>query len=178
MNSVVANTLALGSPVNQASFAPCGSMAALCTDEAVDLLSVPTGVHPKVGSKPRQGPYGGCFHARAACHAAPELNTTPHSKWMLAARPGRRLWVAEAWLDGSDQAPKSAVKATLKPDVPKASRAPGAPEPVPDAKVKVKKVGVRPPAPARTDVRPVGVGASARGGGGTRRVAAGVVPAG
>jgi hypothetical protein len=139
MNSVVANTLALGSPVNQASFAPCGSMAALCTDEAVDLLSVPTGVHPKVGSKPRQGPYGGCFHARAACHAAPELNTTPRSKWMLAARPGRRLWVAETWLDGSDQAPKSAVKATLKPDVPKASRAPGAPEPVPDAKVKVKK---------------------------------------
>ena len=139
MNSVVANTLALGSAVNQASFASCGSMAALCTDEAVDLLSVPTGVHPKVGSKPRQGPYGGCFHARAACHAAPELNTTPHSKWMLAARPGRRLWVAETWLDGSDQAPKSAVKATLKPDVPKASRAPGAPEPVPDAKVKVKK---------------------------------------
>lgn len=139
--AVVANTLALGSPVAQASFSASGLMAALCTNEAVDLLSVPTGVHPKVGSKPREGPYGGCFHVLAR-DAAPD-GATPRnsgegeSEWMLAARPGRRLWVAEAWLEGGEGArgePRSAVAATLKPDVPKGSRAPGAPEPRPGAK--------------------------------------------
>ena len=112
-------------------------MAALCTNEAVDLLSVPTGVHPKVGTKPREGPYGGCFHVLAR-DAAPDgalVSKQPESEWMLAARPGRRLWVAEAWLEGGTQGePRSAVAATLKPDVPKGSRAPGAPEPRPGAK--------------------------------------------
>lgn len=142
--SVVANTLALGSAVAQASFSASGLMAALCTNEAVDLLSVPTGVHPKVGTKPREGPYGGCFHVLAR-DAAPDGALTPRnnpgsqpeSEWMLAARPGRRLWVAEAWLEGGEGArgePRSAVAATLKPDVPKGSRAPGAPEPKPGAK--------------------------------------------
>ena len=70
-NSVVANTLSLGSAVAQASFSRSGTMAALCTNEAVDLLSVPTGVHPKVGTKPREGPYGGCFHVLAR-DAAPD----------------------------------------------------------------------------------------------------------
>ena len=143
-NSVVANTLSLGSAVAQASFSASGLMAALCTNEAVDLLSVPTGVHPKVGTKPREGPYGGCFHVLAR-DAAPDGALTPRnnpgsqpeSEWMLAARPGRRLWVAEAWLEGGEGArgePRSAVAATLKPDVPKGSRAPGAPEPKPGAK--------------------------------------------
>ena len=136
-NSVVANTLSLGSAVAQASFSRSGTMAALCTNEAVDLLSVPTGVHPKVGTKPREGPYGGCFHVLAR-DAAPDgalVSKQPESEWMLAARPGRRLWVAEAWLEGGTQGePRSAVAATLKPDVPKGSRAPGAPAPRPGAK--------------------------------------------
>ena len=83
---------------------------------------------------PRPGPRR---RSRRRAHSAKQPGSQPESEWMLAARPGRRLWVAAAWLEGGEGArgePRSAVAATLKPDVPKGSRAPGAPEPKPGAK--------------------------------------------
>ena len=124
-------------------------MAIISTVEAVTVLSVKTGVHPRVGSKPREGPFGGCFHdaARLAARqgAVADADTADadadiaadagasRTRWMLAARPGRRLWAAEARLD-SDDVPLSRVRATLRPEIPAPSRAPGAPAPAPGAK--------------------------------------------
>ena len=140
--AALTSILRVGSRVVQASFSPDGTMAIISTVEAVTVLSVKTGARPRVGSKPREGPFGGCFHAAArlcdgaSTFAAAEEKDADDEKdasWMLAARPGRRLWAVEARVD-SDDVPLSRVLATLRPDVPAPSRAPGAPAPAPGAK--------------------------------------------
>jgi len=202
------NILSLGSHVVQTGFSRHSLMAVLSTKDSVNLLSVPNGIHPKVGSKPREGLYGGCFHAhaRAAVPVTPEEKAASTSAssaaasapgpggraqpvddegaggWrkelggggggggrgdsvgsesgsngggggsggngggdnselsdngsggarrrehILAARPGRRLWVVEAWVD-HDDVPVSRVLVTLRPAIPPPSAAPGAPRP-------------------------------------------------
>ena len=131
--AALTSILRVGSRVVQASFSPDGSMAIISTVEAVTVLSVKTGARPRVGSKPREGPFGGCFHDAARLAAADEKDDEKDASWMLAARPGRRLWAVEARVD-SDDVPLSRVLATLRPDVPAPSRAPGAPAPAPGAK--------------------------------------------
>ena len=140
--AALTSILRVGSRVVQASFSPDGTMAIISTVEAVTVLSVKTGARPRVGSKPREGLFGGCFHAAArlcdgaSTFAAAEEKDADDEKdasWMLAARPGRRLWAVEARVD-SDDVPLSRVLATLRPDVPAPSRAPGAPAPAPGAK--------------------------------------------
>jgi hypothetical protein len=200
------NILTLDSHIVQASFSRDNSLAILSTQESVNLLSVSSGIHPRVGSKSREGLFGACFHSNvgvavpvaagdaavataaggAAGRAAPVAaaggrgaagcrvetqsrrtggtgtdaaggnrdededrvgqdgddggTSTAASgggggggggsmrprEYMLAARPGRRLWVVETWVD-HDDVPMSRVVATLKPDIPSPSPAPGAP---------------------------------------------------
>ena len=79
------------------------------------LSGAATSVHAlqplQLGSKTREGPYGACFHAVAGPSA------------LLAARPGRRLWIADtgaAGADGDDDGAGpllGAVRATLRPGV-------------------------------------------------------------
>ena len=82
------------------------------------LSGAATSVHAlqplQLGSKTREGPYGACFHPVAGPNA------------LLAARPGRRLWIADtgaAAADGDDDggigggALLGAVRATLRPGV-------------------------------------------------------------
>ena len=54
----------------------------------------------QLGSKTREGPYGACFHA-AAGHGA-----------VLAARPGRRMWIADTGKGGTDDAASAGDGAT------------------------------------------------------------------
>jgi len=138
----------------QGSFSPDGETALVSTTEAAVLLGVRSGLHPRVGSKPREGAYGGCFH-RGAARAAVRLGLVDpaeagrssddddagstkspgegggggdagRARWMLAARPGRRLWVAEARVD-SDGVPISRVVSTLRPEMIPPTDAPGSP---------------------------------------------------
>ena len=134
------------SPVTQASFDAAGAVAAVSTAEAAFVISLASGIRPRLGAKPRVGPFGACFHARASDAAvarAPADGTRSDAasgasgsdptrekeknavSWLIAARPGRRLWVAETWLD-EDSAPVTRVAATLRPAVPPPSPAPGA----------------------------------------------------
>ena len=117
--------------ITQASFDANGAVAAVSAADGAFALSVASGIRPRLGAKPRVGPFGACFHARAAqtvnadverdASRAPDGNAS----WLIAARPGRRLWVAETWLD-EDSAPVTRVAATLRPAVPPPSYAPGA----------------------------------------------------
>ena len=135
---VVTQILECGSPVVQASWSPNGDMAVVSTQNACFVLSIATGVRPRLGSKPREGWYGACFHshARAAVDMDFDWNTggvsnhvnalqDKHSGWIIASRPGRRLWIAQVWVDDDGATPVSRVAVTLKPTVPPPSHAPG-----------------------------------------------------
>ena len=156
--AAITSVLDVGSRVVQGSFSPDGETALVSTTEAAVLLGVRSGLHPRVGSKPREGAYGGCFH-RGAARAAVRLGLVDPAeaagrssddddgisgstksrgeggggddagrarRWMLAARPGRRLWVAEARVD-SDGVPISRVVSTLRPEMIPPTDAPGSP---------------------------------------------------
>ena len=147
--AAITSVLDVGSRVVQGSFSPDGETALVSTTEAAVLLGVRSGLHPRVGSKPREGAYGGCFH-RGAARAAVRLGLVDpaeaagrssddddgisgstksdagRARWMLAARPGRRLWVAEARVD-SDGVPISRVVSTLRPEMIPPTDAPGSP---------------------------------------------------
>jgi hypothetical protein len=127
-----------GSPIAQASFDAAGDALAVSTADAAFVLAVASGVRPRLGAKPRLGPFGACFHARAAEAVSLELAGSGSGsglgsdrkkgagEWLIAARPGRRLWVAETWLDEDGRTPVTRVAATLRPAVPPPSNAPGA----------------------------------------------------
>ena len=70
--AAITSVLDVGSRVVQGSFSPDGETALVSTTEAAVLLGVRSGLHPRVGSKPREGVYGGCFH-RGAARAAVRL---------------------------------------------------------------------------------------------------------
>ena len=148
------------SPIAQASFDAAGAVAAVSTADAAFVLSVASGIRPRLGTKPRLGPFGACFHARAAqavarapADGSPSepgsgssrtKEETKNASWLVAARPGRRLWVAETWLD-EDSAPVTRVAATLRPAVPPPSPAPGADATRDDAKPRKFEFGaIRP----------------------------------
>ena len=78
--AALTSILRVGSRVVQASFSPDGTMAIISTVEAVTVLSVKTGARPRVGSKPREGPFGGCFHAAARLATARRLSPPPKKK--------------------------------------------------------------------------------------------------
>lgn len=125
----VSSILECGSCVVQCSFNQQGTMAVVSTLQACFVLSIKTGVRPRLGSKPREGLFGACFHGNAKSAVDTEGGTidsnSSNHEWVIASRPGRRLWIAEVWVDDDGVTPVSRVAATLKPNLPAPSRAPG-----------------------------------------------------
>ena len=115
-----------------------------------------------VGSKPRDGPFGATPHemARAAApegvadeierdaradDADAEMCTSAEapSRWLLGARPGRRLWVCHVGSGGDTPPSAPVVAATVRPATPLRPAAPlrpATPPKIPDA-VEEKKSG-------------------------------------
>ncbi|KAK3272894.1 hypothetical protein CYMTET_18837 [Cymbomonas tetramitiformis] len=103
-----AKKLKLGNPIVQLS-ATDGALL-ISTRTFAMLLCLRTHVLTQVGSKPRDGAMGACFHPQGWA-ALPSGNGAASSNWVLAARPGRRLWIVDA---GEKDGVKSDVKATLR----------------------------------------------------------------
>ena len=179
--AALTSILRVGSRVVQASVSPDGTMAIISTVEAVTVLSVKTGARPRVGSKPREEPFGGCFHAAArlcdgaSTFAAAEEKDADDEKdasWMLAARPGRRLWAVEARVD-SDDVPLSRVLATAPAG--RSGAVPRARRPRARPRRETQTMGVWRDA-LDGSLRALRVRARGGGGGGSRRESPGVVP--
>ena len=86
-----------------------------------------------IGSKQREGAYGGCFHDYASLSVADEVEEEEFGEdeddsfadeHVVLARPGRKLWIAKV-RDGTKQGASVEIMATIKPEVPELSYAPG-----------------------------------------------------
>ena len=94
-----ARVVQCGSRVCQVHVSPGGHAALVSTHDAAVLVAVHLGGknNAHVGSKPREGLFGGCFHAHAKS-AAPEASDGAcddilemhKPAWMVCARPGKR----------------------------------------------------------------------------------------
>ena len=119
----------LGQPVVQIDTDEKGELALLSDTLRTTVLTLPGAKLLQLGTKTREGPYGACFHPLAAL--AMPGGATGGAAPLLAARPGRRLWLAEASpgvekSSGNAAAASGAVvRATLRPALGAASAPPG-----------------------------------------------------
>ena len=96
----------------------------LSSRSKASVLAVNSGEQEMIGTKPRDGLFGACFHEM--CKFAIGIEDQQEegvqgkkSEWALCARPGRRLWITTVEVDEDDKAvPKVDVVATLRPDLP------------------------------------------------------------
>jgi hypothetical protein len=119
----------LGQPVVQIDTDERGELALLSDTLRTTVLTLPGAKLLQLGTKTREGPYGACFHSLAAL--AMPGGATAGAAPLLAARPGRRLWLAEASTgegssnSGNAAASGAVVRATLRPALGAASVPPG-----------------------------------------------------
>ena len=127
-----AHTIRFKQPIAQVSFLEDGSAALVSTSEQLYLLHRQDGFKKsKVGSKPRDGPFGAAPHPIAHMGVPEGLeldmymgaNAAAGHDWFFGARPGRRLWLCR--VPHGAMVPEGEVVATLRPSLPQASAPPG-----------------------------------------------------
>jgi len=102
----------MGGPVVQISTATNnmgGAMVLVSTQIFSFLLCLKTRTIHQVGSKPRNGMFGACFHTHGGAAVPSGSTQSPAATWLLASRPGRRLWLVSSTPEGT-----STVAATLR----------------------------------------------------------------
>ncbi|CAL6379482.1 unnamed protein product [Bathycoccus prasinos] len=94
----------------------------LSSRSKASVLAVNSGEQEVIGTKPRDGSFGACFHEM--CKSAigmdyGEEGVEKKREWALCSRPGRRLWITTVEVnEGDEVVPKVDVVATLRPDLP------------------------------------------------------------
>ena len=94
----------------------------LSSRSKASVLAVNSGEQEVIGTKPRDGSFGACFHEM--CKSAigmdyGEEGVEKKRDWALCSRPGRRLWITTVEVnEGDEVVPKVDVVATLRPDLP------------------------------------------------------------